>query len=576
MAGGAYDALAFIDEQRQVLYSDMKGMALTRSTVASIGVVSSAWGVYNALRPGATASAVNLTQSDRERTGRLATVAFASYGLGQYFLNPEQESVAINGYNALTCLALQARPLLMASGTGEVRHGGHTAMAGYDALSHDLRHLEKHVKDLHTLVAIMKVGVHRAGEAGARTDPKHNHTARELKAADAALQRARDVLADGLALKDAIDKSGFAIRTRATVIMGLVNEYVQSKAKSFNTESLKLMLTDAQGISEAFKKIGAESVADDADDPAPAPAASDTAAHRPATSLLPQFAAIHSAALGWGSVLASHIAAAAAVTAASPAPAASAANRMPVKPKPALVTQAQLGAQLNQLKDFIANPEAQKKHLDELKRDAAIAKLEKDLAAEKTKAAAAAAAAQAKLEATIEQYVPNKNAQGKDVSNIVARTELARQTEALYAARRPVLQALINFRQTTAAVRSVSECNGNTGGLRIVPAEHRRVRAGDTLSFVVSHVGGQSALVLLQGNAGDLTGGKENLVIDPQSGLTRVTLRIAASAPAGTLRLVATDVKARYTESVRLTVQAASKPAAKEQPPKTPEVPAAK
>jgi hypothetical protein len=152
LAGGAYEALAEVDTLRAAMYADMRGMALARSTATVIGVVSSSWAVYSAFRGSLSGDTTGFSKSDRDRAGRLALVASTSYGLGQFFVNPEQENIYAAGYNALTCLALQSRPLLMPSGTDQV----------YEQHVKALGDLKGKVDSLQKLVAETSIGVARA------------------------------------------------------------------------------------------------------------------------------------------------------------------------------------------------------------------------------------------------------------------------------------------------------------------------------------------------------------------------------------------------------------------------------
>jgi hypothetical protein len=208
------------------------------------------------------------------------------------------------------------------------------------------------------------------------------------------------------------------------------------------------------------------------------------------------------------------------------------------KPQPP-VTAAALKQELDSLRSFIADPAQQKvwRERDELKEKHKAELEEKDKVIKGLKDA--------------KDLLPECLPAGGSACD---RTALLTAVESLYAARRPVLQTLVNFRTTTRAVRSVSECESNVAGLRIAPSENIQVRPGDTVEFVVSQHGAGVPMVLLQGNAGKLEGGKDNLTTTSAGSALRVRLVIGDGAPVGTLVVLASDSTGKHSEQVRLVV----------------------
>ena len=396
------------------------------------------------------------------------------------------------------------------------------------------------INKLSKRVASTQAAVDQAVDAGASKTVLE----RDLRNSRRALQLARDVLSDAGTLRKLIDQSGYSIGVRAAIIVGAVNAELRAQGKQI--EDIKTTLDNAKSISDAFKDLAEKSTTEETDGDDASAATGTSTSSGAAVQKQPQLAgSVSSPMVFAGSAM--WVSAAAAVAASG---AASAAPRRPVLVVINKVPVTQIKAEIAQLKDFIVDKEAQKKHLEAMQRNAAhdktVAELKTKLEAGEKKLA--------ELQKKLDGAIWAQNLVG-GWPMAEARRQLAIETETLFAARRPVLQALINFRAQTLAVRSATQCNSNAAGLRIFPAENRRVRAGDKLEFVASETGGAAPALLLQGNAGSSP--KGSFVVVTTGTITRATLTIGCDAPSGPLLLVATDSKVRHTETIRLTVQAA-------------------
>ena len=554
LAGGAYEAILELDRQRAALYGDLKSMAVSRSMAATVGVVTSVWGVYNALRP-LDAGVTAMSTSDQARSLQLAGAAGLSYGLHQYFVNPDQENVFAQGYNALTCLAAQSRPLLMAKskGVGAQR-------ASYDALKADLDALKLAIENTSAQVERMAIGVAEAGLYGVPTDSRRNPAARQVGQARQALARARKTYLEGSELLSQVDKSGYAIRARTGLIVASVNAALRGTMRNIDATA---NMTQAKGIADSFRNIGKDS-AEDADEESTssaAPAAAALLAQRGGPALVPasmsqaQTARLVSAvwrpddavfARGWRPV--------ADVTPAPPAPAASApvckppaqlACRAPVKRgvKPPAPTTPASGPELTTLQKLLKEPAVLEalmaKHQAE--HQAAIDKLKKDLQEAKEAASKAKDDEQTAKLRSIGACVPKGSAQCNS-------SHLAGKVEHLYGLRRPVLQALVNFRQATKAVRSIENCNASLVSVRLTPDQDRVVKPGETVTFYAHLSNGQAPAIAVSSDAGKLTTEAVGIV-------TKATIKIADDAANGSMELAVSDPIHGARESVRLTIK---------------------
>lgn len=556
LAGGAYEAILELDRQRAALYGDLKSMAVSRSMAATVGVVTSVWGVYNALRPleaGVTAQST----SDLTRSAQLAGVAGLSYGLHQYFVNPDQENVFAQGYNALTCLAAQSRPLLLAKSKGV---GGQPA--SYDTLKADLNALKLAIESTSTQVERMAIGVSEAGLYGVPTDSRRNPAARQVGQARQALARARKTHLEGSELLSQVDKSGYAIRARTGLILGSVNAALRGTMRNVDATA---NMTQAKGIADSFRNIGKDS-AEDADDENTTSAA-PTVAPRLVQRAGPAFVRVSTqqsrtarlvsavwrpddavAARAWRQV--------ADVVPAPPAPAASApvckppaklACRVPAKRtvRPPQTEPAASSLELTTLQKLLQEPAVLEalvaKHQAE--HQAAINKLKKDLQEAKE------AAAKAKDdEQTAKLRSPGACVPTTMGSRQCDTAHLAGKVEHLYGLRRPVLQALVNFRQATKAVRSIENCNASLVSVRLTPDLDRVVKPGETVTFYAHLSNGQAPAVAVSSDAGKLTTEAVGII-------TKATVKIADDAANGSMELVASDPVYGARESVRLTIK---------------------
>lgn len=562
LAGGAYEAILELDRQRAALYGDLKGMAVSRSMAASVGVVTSVWGVYNALRP-QEAGVAAMSTSDQARSAQLAGVAGLSYGLHQYFVNPDQENIYAQGYNALTCLAAQSRPLLMAKSKGL---GG--PPGDYEALKSQLAALGRAITATSTQVEQMSVGLAQAGVHGVPTDTRRNAAARQVSQAQRALAQARRTYQEGHELLSQVDKSGYAIRARTGLIVASVNAALRGTMRNIDATA---NMTQAKGIADSFRNIGKDSAEDAEQDSAaaavppvarPALAHSGEVALRPVSARQPLPMRAVSAvwrptgaasARGWMAV-ADKGAAPAAPAASTPAckPPSQLACRAPSKPavKPAPPKAEAPKPELSTLQKLLNEPAVLEalmaKHRAE--HQAAIDKLKNELKEAKEAAAKTKDDDQVAKLKTIGACVPTTRGSAQ-----CDTAHLAGQVEQLYGLRRPVLQALVNFRQATKSVRSIENCNASLVSVRLTPDQDRVVKPGETVTFYAHLSNGQAPAVAVSSDAGKLT--TESLGV-----ITKATVKVADDAANGSIEVVVSDPSYGARESVRLTIKKPAEP----------------
>ena len=548
LAGGAGPALLKLAAQREAMFDKLRSVGVTRSMSSVVTLGASSLGVYNALRPlpATSGGSAGLSDADRRRAGQLALLAGASYSLGQYFVNPEQESVYAEGANALTCLMVQAAPLLISKDR-------------LDTFEGQLKALDKQLKAQQERIAEMKLLLAQGQRAGGSTNDADAVVLRKLiNEAEAAAARGRSVAADGRVLAHRYRAAGQAIGGASDLITTMIN--VQLRERNRPMSELKASLMQAAGISEAFKDFAAESSEDD--DATPGAGAAAMPSDPAATLMLLAWPA--SAVPWFGSAVVAWLGAAGTATATAAAPAQAASNAQ-AKPAPAKPAQAKpaaskaappldkaISAQIEALIKATEQAATQAKRLAELQKQSAdAARIEE---AEKR-----VQQAEKKLKDQQEEFSSAKWKQviGDDLSKELLKHGMS--TEALYAARRPVLHALIAVRAHTKTVLEVPQCAGGTLGLRVHPSGDRSANAGDVLSFVASDSRG-SPRVFLQGNPGALKSGKENLQVESLGGTTKFTLTLGEDAPSGTVLLVATDDKGLQSQTVRVKVRAKSEP----------------
>lgn len=266
LAGGVLEALDEVEAMRGGYYGDLKGVSVTRNATAAGATVLTGWAVYSALRStaGGDAAVAAASEADRLRSLRIGAVLGSAYGLSRFFVNPEHESIYADGHTALTCLMLQARPLLWTTAAA----GGSVRTGDYEKLTGALDTLEAQVKLLNERVAAAERGRHAAGRAEDKS-PRGSLGA-DIADAREALKRGRQALQDGRLLLHQVDSAGYSIRARGALIVSTLNKRVQSTLRPL--EEVKALVKNAQDISTMFRDIGVETELQEQTPPSAGPA----------------------------------------------------------------------------------------------------------------------------------------------------------------------------------------------------------------------------------------------------------------------------------------------------------------
>ena len=242
LAGDASEGVKAAEDLRQKYYKNLSSTSYVRSSTGLAAGVLSGWAIYNALKPGASASSAS--PGDTRRGVRLGVTLGVLYGLRQFFVNPEQESIYAEGYRALTCLMLESSPLLMTESTEKISmppNGGTAAadillppytekpLGDLDRLELALDRLERRILDLNVQLATDETIANAiAGEdKGIRSAQWALRD--QFERTKKVLAYSRNALADGRTLVRTIKGAGRDIRDRAGIIAGTVNTQVQGK-----------------------------------------------------------------------------------------------------------------------------------------------------------------------------------------------------------------------------------------------------------------------------------------------------------------------------------------------------------
>ena len=376
------------------------------------------------------------------------------------------------------------------------------------------------------------------------------------------LAYSRNALADGRTLVRTIKGAGRDIRDRAGIIAGTVNTQVQGK--QHDLAKAADLLKDAHDITSSILNIGGTTAADQTEVTSSDPPIS--MAYPPQGRMI-QVARLMSAPdlqnVQMGSTL---LAAAPAGTPApsSPSAAASASSQasVPPKKKPKATTAASkneppTSAELQAIRD---------------KLDIAIKGIaEREAEAQKKAEAEAHEKELAARDKTIRELTARLNAKELSCGRASAAgcaTALAEETERLYAARRPVLQELLNFRRKARAVAATPEC-AELAVLRVTPNEVVRAKPGDTVSYIVSQRAAGSPLAVLQGPTDAETGAKFDF--SPMQGTTLFVakIQIGPKMPDQVIRLVVADSKGVVSQTIPI-VAGGSTPKAPDPPASAP------
>jgi hypothetical protein len=117
---------------------------------------------------------------------------------------------------------------------------------------------------------------------------------------------------------------------------------------------------------------------------------------------------------------------------------------------------------------------------------------------------------------------------------------MARSTEALYAVRRPVVQALLNFRQIARDVADTPVCVERKA-LRVTPNNVVRTRPGETVTLFVTQRAVQNPLVALHGESDGDAGAKLTFEALMGTNMSKATIKIGSLMPEQTLFVVFSD-----------------------------------
>lgn len=499
LAGDAEEGLRAADGMRLTYFRNLKSTSVVRSLTGGTAAAITGWALYNATR---TTDAG--TEAVKNRSAALAASLGSLYALRELFVNPRQEAVHAAGYRSLTCLMLQSAPLLMTESDGTP---GTPPAGDFDRLERNLARLSDTI-DLtwaevgHLTAAIDIANAYAAGKGGKNAKPP---VAKHVADARKALERAMTTLSDGKTLERTVRNAGRDIRNRAGLIVAAVNEQVQAAQPQLRggVETFN----DAHAIAESVLNLGTDSAADAAD------AAADP-------------------------------------------------------PDGAVGSQSTLGAPWWRDGVWLAGPmSAAAERIDFVfarqtaraaPRRAAAATPAAPASASAPKADAAADDAQRmrEIEADVAR-LGGARCDGGGTSPSCA-LHAARLTEALYAARRPVLQELQNFRRRTRAVLQVPEC-AELAPLRLVPNDVLVVQAGASATYLVTQRDPGNPIVVLQGaqeGATSATGAK--LTFTAVEGSTpsrfKAVVDVGAQAPRRTLRIVASDSTGKAYLSVPIVV----------------------
>lgn len=528
LAGGAEQGLGEAERMRQRFFYNLENRSMVRNTTGVVAGVLSGWAIYNAVRPGDSAG----SDGALRRSLRLGAVLGTLYGFRELFVNPEHESIYAEGYRAMTCLMLQSAPLLMTESTLSLTWPSSPSLPPYpiggagdrDQLRFALDELERRILQVNVAAATLKAeaDVQAAGnedmlraQAGLRY---------QIVQAENALYYARNALSDGRTLARTIDGAGRLIRERVAVIVGAVNDQLQQKQNNFKAAASTLK--DAQDIAGGVTGLGSTTAVDQTN-------MMDTGP----TSMSGRGILLAGPMSALSDLLATPDDARARVDLLAAAPVPAAAASAPAKKKaaaPAPAPAASTPLSLEELKIYrdavdaaIKSAQQRAEKAAEEKKQQALKKREEDI---------------------------DKIARTAVVRWSAEVKNLAHTTEELYAARRPVVQELQNFRRRTREATATTECR-ELAPLRVSPTDVRRAYRGDTVSYLISQrEAGLNPVVALHGPLDDKA--EKGIQLGTEAigatNLHRVTLKIGTSMPKQTVRLVITDGRGVATQEVTI------------------------
>ena len=565
LAGGADEGLRVAESMRQIYFNNLKYTSYLRNGTAVLAGTLTGWTIYNATKPDGAGSGAS--EANTRRSVRLGATLATLYGLREVFVNPEQDAAYVAGYQALTCLMLQSSPLLMTQFDPKSGSGAQSSQppaptgADYspavrvraddigdaDWLEASLNRLEQTIFRVHKRVAQDALRADAFAEGDADIEKKQAYLHDQIKATRKALSYARTSLAEGRALLYSVDHVGAELTKRVGLVVSAVNGQVQSTQR--DVAGAVDALTKADDLLGTVRGLGGGTEADQADI---ATASAQSAAEFwlwPASMPSIRLAGPMSTAVD---VLLAQ------------APAAQAGTPSVVKKKPGGTGPVKSSA-------LPAAVGADAATADELQaiRDALDAAL-KAMAERKAKADQAELLKKKqeeidRLQATMKKMQTQalwEQAACSSKDGIGCASSLAAETEALFADRRPVAQALLNFRRAVRQVGDTPECN-ELAALRVTPSEPFYARPGDTVSFFVSQRDKGNPSAFMNGPTDEKSGikFKFNGVEGSTAGLFRADLIVGSEMKRQPVRVVFTNSKGTARREVVLLAGAASAPA---------------
>lgn len=532
LAGGLSAALNNTDKLREDYYKDLRGVAVSRSWGSLSLLGAAAWAAASGLQPGAT-------DADTTRALRLGVASSTGYLISDFFTNRKHEEAYAQGYRKLTCLVVQSLPLQWPEGkrSEKTRNGECTAADSQRRSNTELRTCIKLAscgtpEDHHRCAAISALN-NTADLSAALEDLNHvinlEHNGLSLALAELALM---PFLSDQLKLvqRDALRQREFALRlARSTLKEGRVMLSL--------IESSGDLLTGRAGLVSAW--VNLEVAAGQNNIPRPTLGPTTPADLLP--TLTPVGAEAEAQSKSPDNLLGREQQPKSGSTGSMPA-SDSATTGSEAARTPTVEDLAALEKRLIALAiDPTERRREREKLATERTRNTEIRKLKTELENLKKKSALRGQAELATGPCT------------KDNSACNLR-QWANGTDRLHQFRRPVAQALIDFREKTKTVSAVAACGGERAKVVIAPETDQVLTAPTEAEFIVSTESGVTPRLSLSGNAG-IAAPDKALTVTIVDGTVIAKVKVGAKAPAGSLVLTATDNKGGGSQSVLLVVK---------------------
>lgn len=607
LAGDADDGLRYAEEFRAKYYRDLSSAAAFRNVtgVALIGL--SGWAVYNGLKPEGG------TTGDVRRGTRLGAAAASVYALRQFLVNPGQEQAYAEGYRALTCLMLQSAPLLtteaedrstVAAFAWPIANSPGVHASSYaspaandkgvpvpfplaapgelDRFRIALDRLEAKIQYVNVQLAEVRGRASVMPEIKADLDDSKSSIRRQFTSTAKALLYARNALSDGRLLLRTYENAGHDIKGRASIIVAAVNEQIQTR--QLDLGGVTDLLKNAQDITNQVMNIGGATAVDQIEITTPPEDSASmnlrgggfraTGPMVMAGSLVSAYyaAQLSSVAYRTSGMPALTVADAQVVAVATAASGAPAASTVPAPPQdtgstPAAKVKPAVKAKkpANAAKPAAPKPVVQTSPVTtgELKAirdrvDEAIKKAEADDLAKKQKQEAAAKVKETeewnkRIDALKGQLREKQLRCDAEPNSGGCITHLAKETENLYASRRPVVHEVLAFRAKTRAVALTPECV-ELAVLRVAPNDVIRAHPGETVSFIVSQRSAGSPLAVMQGSTDPKTGVTFNFLAQQGTSHYVAKMELGKDMPKQTIRLVVSDSKSVVTQNLSVAV----------------------